>query len=146
MQRGIAGMVKLNRRAAVALVALLMAAPVLTTGVVGQAQEGERVTAIAAPTMPLPNEAVSQGVTKFSFMAYGDTRGRRDGVAIQYEHSLIVDSMIAKIKQLKNTEYPVRFVLQSGDTVVNGGDAHQWNVSFIPVINRLTTEGGVPYF
>ncbi|PYU60256.1 MAG: hypothetical protein DMG55_11200, partial [Acidobacteria bacterium] len=77
-----AGMVKFNRRAASALVTLLMAAPVLTIGVVGQAQEGDRVTAIAAPTMPLPNEAVSQGVTKCSFIAYGDTRGRRDGVAI----------------------------------------------------------------
>jgi len=33
-------MVKLNRRAAAALAALLMAAPVLTIGVVGQAQEG----------------------------------------------------------------------------------------------------------
>src|SRR5256885_15885117 len=112
-------MVQLNRRAAAALVALLMAAPVLTTGVVGQAQEGERVTAIAAPTMPLPNEAVSQGVTKFSFMAYGDTRGRRDGVAIQYEHSLIVDSMLAQIKSLRNTDYAVRFILQSGDAVAH---------------------------
>jgi 3',5'-cyclic AMP phosphodiesterase CpdA len=98
------------------------------------------------PATPLPPEAQSRDVKKFSFIAYGDTRGRRDGVAIQYEHSLIVDSMIAKIKQLKNTEYPVRFVLQSGDAVVNGGDAHQWNVGFIPVINRLTTEGGVSYF
>src|SRR5437667_11577542 len=115
MQRGIAGMVKLNRRAAVALVALLMAAPVLTTGVVGKAQEGEVVTAIAAPTMPLPNEEVSQGVTKFSFIADGDTRGRCDGVAIQYEHSLIVDSMLAQIKSLRNTDYAVRFILRSGD-------------------------------
>ena len=110
------------------------------------AQEPERVSAIAVPATPLPPEAQSSDVKKFSFIAYGDTRGRRDGVAIQYEHSLIVDSMIAKIKQLKNTEYPVRFVLQSGDAVVNGGDAHQWNVGFIPIINRLTTEGGVPYF
>jgi 3',5'-cyclic AMP phosphodiesterase CpdA len=40
----------------------------------------------------------------------------------------------------------VRFVLQSGDAVVNGGDAHQWNTSFVPLINRLTADGGVPYF
>src|SRR6266446_1972295 len=146
MQRGMAGMVKLNRRAAAALAALLMAAPVLTIGVVGQAQEGERVTGIAAPTMPLPNEAVSQDVTKFSFIAYGDTRGRRDGVAIQYEHSLVVDSMIAQVKRLQTTQYPVRFVLQSGDAVVNGQDAKQWNISFVPLISHLTTEGGVPYF
>src|SRR6266513_946379 len=146
MQRGIAGMVKLNRRAAAALVALLMAAPVLTIGVVGQAQEGERVNAIAAPTMPLPNEAVSQDVTKFSFMAYGDTRGRRDGVAIQYEHSLIVDSMLAEIKSLRNTDYAVRFILHSGDAVAHGQNPKEWNMSFVDLINRLTTEGGVPYF
>jgi len=141
-----AGMVKLNRRAAAALAALLMAAPVLTIGVVGQAQEGERVTGIAAPTMPLPNEAVSQDVTKFSFIAYGDTRGRRDGVAIQYEHSLIVDSMLAEIKSLRNTDYAVRFILQSGDAVAHGQNPKEWNMSFVPLINRLTTEGGVPYF
>lgn len=139
-------MAKLNRRAAVALVALLMAAPVLTIGVVVQTQEGERVTAIAAPATPLPNEAVSQGVTKYSFIAYGDTRGRRDGVAIQYEHSLIVDSMLAQIKSLRNTDYAVRFILQSGDAVAHGQNPKEWNVSFVPLINRLTTEGGVPYF
>jgi Calcineurin-like phosphoesterase len=110
------------------------------------AQQLERVSAIAVPATPLPPEAQSRDVKKFSFIAYGDTRGRRDGIAAQYEHSLIVDAMITQIKQLKNTEYPVRFVLQSGDAVVNGGDAHQWNVSFVPLINRLTTEGGVPYF
>jgi hypothetical protein len=110
------------------------------------AQETERVSAIAAPTTPLPPEAQSRDVTRFSFIAYGDTRGRRDGVAIQYEHSLIVDSMIAQIKKLQGTQYPVRFVLQSGDAVVNGQDAKQWNISFVPLINRLTTEGGVPYF
>ena len=139
-------MVKLNPRAAAALVALLMAAPVFTIRVVGQAQGGERVTAIAAPTTPLPNEAVSLRVTKFSVIAYGDTRGRRDGVAIQYEHSLIVDSMLAQIKRLQNSDYPVRFVLQSGDAVTHGQNAKEWNVSFVPLINRLTTEGGVPYF
>src|SRR5256884_4450752 len=96
--------------------------------------------------MPLPNEAVSQGVTKFSFIAYGDTRGRRDGVAIQYEHSLIVDSMLAQIKSLRNTDYAVRFILQSGDAVAHGQNPKEWNVSFVPLINRLTTEGGVQYF
>lgn len=67
-------------------------------------------------------------------------------MALQYEHSLVVESMIAEIKRLHDTQYPVRFVLQSGDAVVNGGDAHQWNTSFVPLIDRLTTEGGVPYF
>jgi 3',5'-cyclic AMP phosphodiesterase CpdA len=110
------------------------------------AQQPERVAAIKPPSAPLPPEPQSSGVTKFSFLVYGDTRGRRDGVAIQYEHSLIVDSMLAHIKRLAGTEYPVRFVLQSGDAVTNGIDVHQWNVSFVPLINRLTAEGGVPYY
>jgi len=112
----------------------------------GAPQEQERVKPISPPSTPLPPEAQSRDVRRFSFIVYGDTRGRRDGLAIQYEHSLIVDSMIAQIKRLQSTEYPVRFVLQSGDAVLNGQDAKQWNVSFVPLINRLTTEGGVPYF
>jgi 3',5'-cyclic AMP phosphodiesterase CpdA len=104
------------------------------------------VRAIASPANPLPAEAASAGVTRFSFIVYGDTRGRRDGVQEQYEHSLIVDSVLATIKRLAGGPVPVRFVLQTGDAVVNGGDARQWNKSFIGLINRITTEGGVPYF
>jgi Calcineurin-like phosphoesterase len=110
------------------------------------AQQPERVIAITPPVVPFPTESQSSGVTRFSFIVYGDTRGRRDGVTIQYEHSLVVDSMLAQIKRLAGTQYPVRFVLQSGDAVANGTDLRQWNVSFVPLINRLTTEGGVPYF
>jgi|HubBroStandDraft_1064217.scaffolds.fasta_scaffold09878_1 hypothetical protein len=109
-------------------------------------QELERVKPISSPTTPLPPEVESRDVTRFSFIAYGDTRGRRDGTAIQYDHSMLVDSMLAQIKKLQGTPYPVRFVLQSGDAVLRGTDAHQWNVSFVPIINRLTTEAGVPYF
>jgi len=109
-------------------------------------QETERVTAIKPPTKPLPPEAESRGVTKFSFIVYGDTRGRRDGTEGQYEHSLIVDSALVQIKKLASTDYPVKFVLQSGDAVQDGRDVKQWNVSFVPLINRLTTEGGVAYF
>jgi Calcineurin-like phosphoesterase len=112
----------------------------------GQTAPPEHVEAIKAPAAPLPDEASSRAVTKFSFIAYGDTRGRRDGLAVQYEHSLIVDSMLAQIKKLQTTDYPVKFVLQSGDAVMNGREVKQWNVSFVPLINRLTTEGGVPYF
>ena len=54
--------------------------------------------------------------------------------------------MLGRIKKLQDTEYPVRFVLQSGDAVVDGRKVQQWNVSFVPLINRLTTEGGVSYF
>ena len=104
------------------------------------------VTAIARPREPLPPEAASAGVTRFSYIVYGDTRGRRDGVAEQYEHGLVVDAMLRTIAQLRGGPDPVRFILQSGDAVVNGRDPKQWNVSFVSLINRLTTEGGVPYY
>jgi len=113
---------------------------------VGAAQEPERVKAITAPSKPLPPEAQSKDVTKFSFIVYGDTRGRRDGTGLQYEHSLIMDSMLKEIKKLEATEYPVRFVLESGDAVQRGTVVAQYNESFVPLINRLTTEAGVPYF
>lgn len=106
----------------------------------------ETVRAIAPPKNPLPAEAVSAGIEKFAFIVYGDTRGRRDGKEIQYEHSLIVESMLGAIKKMDTTSYPIRFVLQTGDAVVNGREARQWNASFVDLINRLTIEGGVPYF
>jgi 3',5'-cyclic AMP phosphodiesterase CpdA len=110
------------------------------------AQQQEQVRAIAPPARPLPREADSAGVTKFSFVAYGDTRGRRDGTEIQYEHSLIVDSMLATIATRAGTDYPVKFILQSGDGVVSGRVAAQWNRSYVDLIDRLTTTGGVPYY
>jgi hypothetical protein len=36
--------------------------------------------------------------------------------------------------------------MQTGDAVLDGGDPRQWNTSFVGLVNRLTTEGGVPYF
>jgi hypothetical protein len=106
----------------------------------------EQVRAIAPPRNPLPAESASAAVTRFSFLVYGDTRGRRDGVAEQYEHSLIVDSALDTIQRRAEGPAPVKFVLQTGDAVVNGRDARQWNRSFVDLINRLTTDGGVPYF
>jgi len=110
------------------------------------AQDGERVKAIVPPAVPLPSEEQSRGVTRFSFILYGDTRGRHDGVALQYEHSLVVDGILAQIKKLRDTDSPVWFVLQTGDAVVHGAEVPQWNVSFVPLIDRLTTQGGVPYY
>lgn len=106
----------------------------------------EPVVAIQPPRTPLPPESASASVKQFSFIVYGDTRGRRDGVDPQYEHSLVVESMLATIERMKNGPDPVKFVLQSGDAVVNGRDPKQWNNSFVGLINRLTTEAGVPYF
>jgi hypothetical protein len=106
----------------------------------------DSVLAIVAPRTPLPSEAASADVTRFSFIVYGDTRGRRDGVDVQYEHSLVVESMLRTIAAMEKGPEPVRFILQSGDAVVNGRNPEQWNVSFVGLINRLTGEGGVPYF
>jgi hypothetical protein len=106
----------------------------------------DTVIGIKPPRNPLPAEAASASVTRFSYIVYGDTRGRRDGVNEQYEHSLVVDEMVRVIAARANGPEPVRFVLQSGDAVVNGRDARQWNVSFVGLINRLTADAGVPYF
>jgi len=106
----------------------------------------EPARAIAAPRVPLPGEAATAGVTKFSFIAYGDTRGRHDGTELQAEHGLVIESMIGTIKRARTSADSIRFVLQSGDAVVNGSFDKQWSVSYVPLIDRLTTEGGVPYF
>ncbi len=47
---------------------------------------------------------------------------------------------------MQTSDFPVRFVLQSGDAVTNGRIANQWNTSFIDVVSRLTQEGNVPYY
>ena len=106
----------------------------------------ELARAILPPRTPLPTEGDSAGVQRFSFIAYGDTRGRRDGKEVQYEHSLVVDSMLGTIKRLEATRHPVKFVLMTGDAVVSGHETRQWNVSFVDLINRITQGPGIPYF
>jgi 3',5'-cyclic AMP phosphodiesterase CpdA len=139
-------------RAPYLALAVLLAACIATSAARSQALPApspattEIVRAIAPPTHPLPAEADSNGITKFSFIAYGDTRSREDGVALQREHSRVVDSMVATIKRLETTDFPVRFVLQSGDAVVDGRDARQWNRSFVELIDRITAGAGLPYF
>jgi hypothetical protein len=54
--------------------------------------------------------------------------------------------MLLAIGRATKTPWPIRFVLQSGDAVVNGRDAAQWSKSFVELINRITRDGGVPYF
>src|SRR5215475_8721807 len=110
------------------------------------------VRAIEPPATPLPEEPASAGVMRFSFVAYGDTRSASDpnvpgdGRVIQAEHSRLVDRVIAKSRELASTPFPVRFVLQSGDAVLRGTDAAMWNVSFTPIIERLTATANVPFF
>ncbi|WP_373060630.1 metallophosphoesterase [Gemmatimonas sp.] len=132
--------------AALALPVLSSVACSLPAQVTPSAGAKDTVWSIQKPRNPLPSESASASVSRFSFIAYGDTRGRRDGVSEQYEHSLVIESMLRTIKNMEDGPEPVRFVLQSGDAVVNGRDPKQWNVSFIGLINRLTTTGGVPYY
>lgn len=101
---------------------------------------------LAVPAHPLPSEAASARVTKFSFIVYGDTRGPRDGVELHDVHAHVVESMLKTIERLKSGPDPVKFVLQSGDAVVRGASGIQWNVSFNPIVDRLALEGDVPYF
>jgi hypothetical protein len=146
--------------AAVGVTALLVRA-----GGVGVAQQPATAPAalrfvpihpIEPPARPLPSESESANVTKFSFIAYGDTRSAGmpagaepvpgDGDIVHPIHSRIADAMIARIESLARSEFPVRFILQSGDAVLRGATAAQWNVSFIPIAERLTRVGGVPFF
>jgi hypothetical protein len=112
----------------------------------------DAVRPIAPPATPLPDEAASAGVTKFSFIAYGDTRSGAepgvpgDGEVLHQLHNELVSDMLAKIKALGSTPYPLRFVVQSGDAVLRGQSGAMWNVSFSPIIERLTETGNVPYF
>jgi hypothetical protein len=59
---------------------------------------------------------------------------------------MVVEGMLDAIKRLSATPYPVRFVLSSGDGVVNGRLVEQWNRSFVDVVTRLTRDGNVPLF
>jgi hypothetical protein len=109
------------------------------------------VRPIAAPSKPFPSETESAGVTRFSFIAYGDTRSGAvpdvpgDGQIIHPQHSQLVDEMIAKAQALAPTRYPIRFAVQSGDAVLRGANGTMWNVSFSPIIDKLSA-AGIPYF
>ena len=127
----------------------LLAVPSLGMAQISSAQaalQPDSVIAITPPRIALPPEPATAAITKFSFIAYGDTRGRHDGTQLQAEHQLVMEAMLNTIKTASTTADPIRFVLQSGDAVVNGSIARQLNVSYLPIIERLTGEGGVPYF
>jgi hypothetical protein len=104
------------------------------------------VDPIAAPRFPIPPESETADSTHFSFIAYGDTRDAEDGQIPQFVHSLVVQTMLDSIASRASSGDAIRFVLQSGDAVSNGTQVAQWNVSFVPIVNRLTTEAGIPYF
>jgi hypothetical protein len=110
------------------------------------------VRPIDPPATALPTERASAAITRFSFVAYGDTRSSGapdeagDGQVVHPEHSRVVDRIIARAHAAAFTAFPIRFVLQSGDAVLRGQSAAMWNVSFTPVIERLTRGANLPYF
>jgi len=108
----------------------------------------EVVRPIAPPPRPFPSEKDSRRLKRVAFIVYGDTRGgtATDGVTLHPIHSRVMDRMLEVIRERANTEQPIRFVLQTGDAVLRGGDARMWNVSYSPIIERLTRDAGVPYF
>src|SRR5215831_2996452 len=69
------------------------------------------VRPIEAPAPRLPGEAASADVTRFSFIAYGDTRSGSvpdvpgDGQILHPEHSRLVDRMIERINEAKSTAF-----------------------------------------
>ena len=109
------------------------------------------VAPIQPPARLLPSEQASAGATKFSFIVYGDTRSGAepnvpgDGQIVHPIHNALVDRMLARINSAAASEYPIRFVAQSGDAVLSGQNGAMWNVSFSPIIGRLTA-AGMPYF
>lgn len=103
---------------------------------------------IEPPATPLPPEDATAGISKFSFLAYGDSRAdsASDGHLLNVEHTRLMDFMLAKIEALAPSPYPVRFVVQSGDAVVRGANREMWDISFSPIIDRLTQRANLPYF
>lgn len=118
---------------------------VISSADVARAQDTIAVTAISPPLSPLPPERATAQVKKFSFIAYGDTRGGLDGIALQTNHSLVVSSMLATVAARRTSADPIAFVVQSGDAVTDGRFGRQLNVSYVPVVERLT-DAGIPYY
>lgn len=105
-----------------------------------------RPRAITPPRTPLPPEDQTANITKFSFIAYGDTRGEFDGTLINSAHYSVINTMLRTIAQRANTDSAIKFVVQSGDAVADGRQGKMLNVSYVPVVERLTVEANIPYF
>src|SRR5947209_3487532 len=107
------------------------------------AAQTQTVPPIRPPAQPFPAEDASAGITRFSFVAYGDTRcdcGSGGGPEVQIEHDRVVNLALSTASSLASTPDPVRFVLQTGDAVYRGMNAERWDV-FIPIIEKLTRAG-----
>jgi len=127
------------------MIVVLSALCALAVSIAAQ-QSQETVRPIEPPSVGLPSEQVSANVRKFSFFAYGDTRGQVDGQELQPEHGRVIDAMLKALKPQEEAGFPVRFVIQSGDAVTSGGVVAQWNLRFTSLIERLTRDGDLPFF
>jgi hypothetical protein len=117
--------------------------PIATPGAVPP----ETVQPIAAPFQTLPPESLTRRLKKVSFLVYGDTRGGpTDGVEPHPIHSALMERMLEVIRSRAGSDRAIRFVLQTGDAVLRGSDARMWNISYTPIIERLTRDAGIPYF
>jgi hypothetical protein len=143
------------RKTVVAAAMLAVSGLLIRAGAQSGTADDVQVHAIAAPSQPLPPEADSRRVKKFAFFAYGDTRSvgpsrsgepAPDGRVIQGPHSAVVDAMIETARSLARTDFPVRFVVSSGDAVLYGLNGTMWNVSYTPLVERLTRQAGLPFF
>ncbi len=106
------------------------------------------VKAIDPPATPLPDESASAGITRFAFIAYGDTRCDctvEKPVEDQTAHAQVVDAMLARVKARASTDSPIRFVLQSGDANFRGPSAERWP-AYETIIEKLTKHANLPYF
>jgi calcineurin-like phosphoesterase family protein len=106
------------------------------------------VKAIDPPNTMLPDEASTAGLTRFSFIAYGDTRcacSAAQPAEDETAHAQVVDAMLAAAKARAGTANAIRFVLQSGDATFRGQSAERWPI-FISIIEKLTKQGNLPYF
>ncbi len=138
-------MISRRSGAIVALLGAALLSPVGQRAAGAQTPDTNLVVPITPPRTPTPAEDATRDITKFSFIAYGDTRGAFDGTVVQYEHSLVVATMLRTIRARATSADPIKFVVQSGDAVLDGRSANQLNVSYVPVINQLTA-ADMPYF
>lgn len=142
----------IRRRRSLGALVVLVAASACDRKVGGQAAAPaatscgpSSVIPIAPPEIAPPSEEASAAITRFSFIAYGDTRGPIDGRAIQPDHEKVVRAILAAIRARETGPDAVRLVLQTGDAVTDGRIAEQWNVSYSPLVERITS-AGIPYY
>lgn len=145
------------RRTIVAAAALVTAGGIVfhASAQRGIPADDVHVRAIEPPARPLPSESETARVRKFSFIVYGDTRSAGpsrsgepppDGRVVQQRHSAVVDAMLETVPSLARTDFPVRFVVSTGDAVLYGPNGTMWNVSYVPVAERITRTAGLPLF